>query len=221
MTALNSYLSPNAVVVMTDTLMTNETGHPVGFVAKTYAVPQINALISGRGDSGLIVGFAFDAMARMLVSDFDMLVDLAPDLLKARWASIEGNRTGTASVFLWGWSTVVGRFSGVVLRSGENFEPEILQDGTRFAPGLEDESRMAEVTAGDNPVASMLQVMRLAAEESRATPEKPDRCHIGGEVVVYTMMVDDSGHVVTTSEIVHYFADRDEQYAQALTLLDG
>ena len=221
MTALNSYLSPDAVLVMTDTLMTTDTGHPAAFVAKTYPVPQINALISGRGDSRLISGFAYAVTVRMLVADYDMLVDLAPEALRQLWAEFEGERTATASVFVWGWSPEQGRFAGAVFRSGDDFEPDPMQDGTRFAPGLDDEAMMEECTVAEKPVATMLQVMIAAAEESRAKPNAHDRCHIGGEVVLHTMTNDDAGRLITSSEIIHYFGDRDEQYAQALSLLQA
>lgn len=221
MTAVNSYLSPGAVVVMTDTLCTGDTG-PAMFVAKVWPLPHISTLISGRGSLELIAWWAMRASTAYLVADFDMLVGFTTDALAERWAEMEGNRPESTTVFCWGWSGDQGRFAGYAFRSGTGFAPEPLEDGTRYAPGLADEVRAAEIREGSlNPIVAMRDMMIAAADEGRAAPDAADRCWIGGEIVAWTMTVpEDDGPISTHSQIVHLFPDRDRHYAQALEVIN-
>lgn len=217
MTAINFILSPGAVVVLTDTLMTDDEGRPAAFVSKAYPIPHLLTIISGRGTSELIAGWAFDVACRTLAADFDVLVDLAPEALASRWAALDGKRTPTTTVYAFGWSPDEARVVGYAFRSGSDFEPERLEDGRRCAPGLSDPDRHMAALGEDGSIRGLLDVMTAAAEESRATPDDPERCHIGGEVVMNSIMLDDDNNVEMISQIIHHFDDRDEQYADALT----
>lgn len=216
MTAINSWLSPTFVAVMTDTLATTEDYRPAGFFAKAYPVPQIDALISGRGSSELIAGWAFEAACRTLVADYDILVELATPALARRWQALEGKRPDTTTAFAWGWSPRESRFIGYAFRSGSDFAPERLDDGIRFAPGLADQARCTALMDQPDQVAGMLAVMLAAAEEGRADPVAPEQCQIGGEVILYLLQRDDAGSVSTTSRIIHRFPNRDADYFEAL-----
>lgn len=218
MTAINSWLAPNGVVVFSDTLMTLPDGRPAAFVSKVYPIPQLNALISGRGTSDLIAGWAFDVTCRWVVADFDDLITHTQEELAKRWSDLEGRRTETTTVFMWGWSPAQSRFIGYAFRAGNGFEPEPLEDGRRCAPGVEDMDAYAALMAQEDEMQGLLGVMLLAAEESRAAPDSPDRCHIGGEVIRHVMCLDNAGRITTTSEIIHRFADRDDDLFQAVML---
>lgn len=219
MTAINFLLDPTGVFVLTDTLMTTESGEPAAFVSKAYTVPQIGTLISGRGSSDLIAGWAFDVTCRTLVADVDMLIGLAPEGLRSRWATLDGQRTATSTVFVFGWSPAENRFIGYAFRSGDDFEPERLEYGRRCAPGLEDTERWAVLMENPDPIAGLLDVMIAAAEESRACADPAEGCHIGGEVILHSLLRADDGEPHISSRIVHYFPDRDVDYAKAITLL--
>lgn len=217
MTAINSWLDPSGVVVMSDTLMTLPDGRPAALVAKVYPIPQINALISGRGSSDLIAGWAFDVMCRWVVVDFDGLVTHAPEELAQRWDAMTEHPAST-TVFMWGWSPAAGRFLGYAFRSGAGFEPEPLEDGRRCAPGVEDVERYEALMAQEDQLGGLLGVMLLAAEEERAKPDLVDRCHIGGEVVQHVLRLEGDGRITTTSEIIHTFDDRDADLGDAMLL---
>lgn len=221
MTAINSYVDAGAVIVMADTVMTTHDGRPVAFVSKIFPVPHLSAVVSGRGTIGLIAGWAYDLCHAMLVDDFDMAVQLAPDALAAKWADLEGQRTDTSTVYMWGWSAAAVRFIGYQFRSWNAFAAEIIGDGTNYAPGLADSALMGEINADPDRFNAMLRMMIAAKEENDALPQDdPDRCYIGGEVVVVTLSLNESDTIVTSSFVFHRFPDRDAQYLQAAQLLD-
>lgn len=219
MTAINSYLEAGAVVVLADTLMTDVDGRAAAFVSKVYPVPQLSALVSGRGTLPLIAGWALALCSTMVVDDFDMAVDLAPAALGDLWAGLEGQRTETSTVYMWGWSAAAERFVGYSFRSWSGFAAEPLGDGTNYAPGLTDAELKEEIHSDPNRISAMLRMMIAAKEENDALPtDADDRCNIGGEVVLFTLTRSES-EVMTSSQVLHRFPDRDAQYEEAVELL--
>lgn len=215
MTALCALLTPAAVVVMTDTLITNHDYRPTHFGAKAYPVPHLDALISGRGCSQLIAGLAFDAACRSLIADFDVLIELAAKELPVRWASLEAGPLETSTAYIWGWSPRHGKFMGYAFSSASGFAAEEMPEGRLCAPGLSDEALAADLLANPDQLAGLLDIMIAAAEEGRADPA-PEPCQIGGEVILYLLKRDDDGSVSTTSRIIHRFPNREADYFEAL-----
>lgn len=223
MTALNFTLSADAVVVLTDTLMTKENDEPAAFVSKALPIAHLNALISGRGLSDMVVGWAFDVACRRLVADFDDLILQSPAGLAERWAEVAHIDPPSTTVFIWGWSPAEGRFVGYAFRSGDGFKAERLGDGSRFAPGCDAATFDAITTHPDlGDVTKLAKVMLAAKEDEDASPApRHERCHIGGEIVMHSLTLTEGGGVQVASQVVHHFADRDQQYAQAARLLEA
>lgn len=221
MTAINSYIEAGAVVVLADTLMTDANGWPAAFVSKVFPVPHLSALVSGRGTITLIAGWAFELCHTTVAYDFDMAVEQAPAALNARWAALEGQRTETTTVYMWGWSAAAERFVGYSFRSWAGFVAEPLGDGTNYAPGLNDAARKEEIHSDPDRINAMARMMVAAKEENDALPaDAADRCNIGGEIVMFSLTRTES-EVMTFSQVLHRFPDRDTQYLQAIQLLNG
>jgi len=221
MTAINSYTDAETVVVMADTLMTDASGKPAAFVSKVFPIPHLSALVSGRGTIALIAGWAFDLCHTMVVDDFDMAVQLAPAALNARWAALEGQRTETTTVYMWGWSASAGGFVGYSFRSWDGFTSGEMGHGTNYAPGLNDAARKVEIHADPDRMNALVQMMIAAKDENDAIPmNEPDRCNIGGEVVAF-MLTRPQSEVLLSVQVIHRFPDRDAQYLQALQMLSG
>lgn len=223
MTALNFTLSADAVVVLTDTLMTKENDEPAAFVSKALPIAHLNALISGRGLSDMVIGWAFDVACRRLVADFDDLIQQTPAALAEKWAEVADRAPPSTTVFTWGWSPAECRFVGYAFRSGEGFKAERLEDGSRFAPGCDAATFEAITTHPDLGDVMKLAKVMLAAkadEDSSAAPMQ-ERCHIGGEIVMHSLTLTEDCTVEMTSQIVHLFEDRNQQYAQAASLVEA
>lgn len=223
MTAVNFLLSASAVVVLTDTLMTKDNDEPAAFVSKAFPIAHLNALISGRGLSDMVIGWAFDVACRRLVADFDDLIRQSPAGLAERWAGVAQLDPPSTTVFTWGWSPAEGRFVGYAFRSGDGFKAERLEDGSRFAPGCDAATFDAITTHPDlGDVMKLAKVMLAAKDDEDASPApRQERCHIGGEIVMHSLMLAEGGAVEMTSQVVHHFADRNDQYEEAVSQLEA
>lgn len=217
MTAINFDLQPELLVLFADTLMTDLEGQPAAFVTKAYPIPHLSTIITGRGSSNLIAEWAFEISCRTLVSDFDMLVEMAQPMLQRGWAGQEGQRPDSSTVFVFGWSATQGQIEGYAFRSGTGFEPELLEYGRRCCPGLEDTAKADAIFEASSTVGGLMQIMIAAADENRPLQDPAAKCFIGGEMVMHTLSVIDEGPVQLSSAVVHHFPDRDSDYASALT----
>lgn len=223
MTALVWSLQANEVVILSDTLMTTGDGEPAAFVQKIHPLPHLGVVFSGRGDGELITLLAPYISYRMLARGYDTLVELVPDMLRQKsaslWAEIEGELPGTTSIFMWGWSESAGRICGTAFRSGSGFAPEPMQDGTVTAPGIDNPALM-NAMHGDNPFAAMIDIMREQYREARASPME-SRCQIGGDIMVQVMTATAEGACAFQSQSVHRFDTYEAEYEQALDRLDA
>ena len=57
--------------------------------------------------------------------------------------------------------------------------------------------------------------------EARHTPNDPERCRIGGEIVAHSLTVDADGRVAMGSQIIDWFDDREDDYSKAAAILPG
>jgi len=222
MTALVWSLQATELVVLADTLMTTGDGRPAAFVQKIHPLPHLGIVISGRGDGELIALLASYIGYRMLARGYDTLIDFVPDMLREKasslWAGLDGDPPGTTSVFLWGWSAKAQRICGSAFRSGSDFEPEAMQDGTVTAPGVDDLNLMAAMK-GDNPLKAMVDLMREQYRQARAEPFGA-RCHIGGDIMIQVMTAAEDGVCAFQGQRVHRFDTYEDEYEQALDLMD-
>ncbi|WP_309628411.1 hypothetical protein [Brevundimonas sp.] len=222
MTVVNWWLQPNAVVIVTDTLMTDEHGTPAAFVQKAHPIPHLDAVISGRGDASLIAAWAAYAATRVIARDFDVLSEIAPAMirnLRDDGARQDPAPSGSTSIFMWGWSPRSGRFMGYAYRSGSSFIPELLEDGVMCAPGFEDPCEDIHAALhGENVPRALIDALRQQYLECRRNPDKAGRNNCGGDAMVTSLLRSDDGAVQTLSTRVLRFAAYGTDYDAALTL---
>lgn len=214
MTAVNFMLSPGAVVVMTDTLLTTDADNPAAFVTKAVAIPHLGALISGRGTSELVLDWAHEVLFRRPLASFDDLIAQTQAALLRRWREIADRAPPTSTVFTWGFSRAAGRVVGYAFRSTADFAPEALEDGLRFAPTPDDADLEAILASEAGDLAKLRDGM-VAAKASNDQDPPDERCHIGGSIIMHALLVDEDGGVEISAQVVHDFDDRLEQLALA------
>lgn len=222
MTVVNWWLQPNGVVIVSDTLMTDETGAPAAFVQKVFPIPHLDTVISGRGDAALIASWAAYAANWVIARDFDMLCELAPKMIRELEQSqkTSGSQySGSTSVFMWGWSRRAQRFLANAYRSGSYFAREPLQDGVMCAPGFEDPCEDLQASlSGDNIPAALIAAIQQQYLECRRNPDRIARNNCGGDVMVTSLLLSDDGVVQTVASRVMRFEGYDADYEEALSL---
>ena len=220
MTAVNWYLSVDGVIVLTDTLLVTAEGKAAAFVQKVHSLAHLDALVSGRGDAALISDWVAMASQRLLARDFDMLSELAPALIRKIHGRLPVDRTaawpGTTTIFMWGWSNRAERFTGYRYKSKQDFERQPLEP-IGIAPGFEDECEQIKAAlAGDQVALGLCGALRQQHLESRRQAEKA----VGGEAMMATLTRAAAGHVATECVRLFRFPDYDEDYAEALDLMN-
>jgi len=223
MTVVNWSLQRHQVVVVTDTLLSeHRTGSAAAFVQKAHPVPHLETIISGRGDGGLITAWASYAATRVIARDYDVLAEIAPDLirqLRAQQLADGSPYDGTCSIFMWGWSPSAGRFVGHVFRSGNDYAAGSLPDGVGCAPGFEDPcDDLIAALQGENVPQALFDALLQQNRETRRNPDKVHRNNCGGDAMLSMMTVAEDGAVVSTTRRLMRFAEYDADYDEALTL---
>jgi len=230
MTAVNWWLQPRGVLVMTDSLLGRFSSaakgiaaQPAAFVQKAFPIVHLDAVLSGRGDADLIAAWANQAATRVLARDFDALCDRAPDLLRRLanecWLRRGSSYQGTTSIFAWGWSARAQRVVGFAYRSGGSYEPERMQDCLVFAPAVSNsraDLREAFKDAASTP-AAMLDVMKQQHLEARISGGE---AIVGGDVLLTTLTATDDGKVDIGCSRIFRFDTFDADHATATALDD-
>lgn len=233
MTAVNWWLQPNGILVVSDTLLgysrNDEPGRamrPAAFVQKVFPLSHYDALISGRGDGDLIAAWTSLAATRLLARDFDMLADLAPQLIRDLVDECDERRgcpfDGTTSIFMWGWSPVADRVVGFAYRSGDGFVQDGMADGVRFAPMVE--SLRVEVdqavSARDTNIPALLaSALRHQHADARKAPDTPQRNIVGGDAMVTSLTVGEDGGIDISCRRLYRFDDHEADYQAAWAAL--
>lgn len=220
MTAVNWSLSADGVVVLTDSLLVTSEGKAAGFVQKVHSLAHLDALVSGRGDGALICDWVTMASQRLLARDFDMLSELAPALIRKIHAGLPVDVTaawpGTTTIFMWGWSNTAQRFTGYRYKSKDNFERTPLEP-IGIAPGFEDDCEPIKATLRSDQVArGLFDALRQQHLEARRKEEKA----VGGDAMMTTLTRAAAGPVVAECLRLFRFPDYDEDYAEALDLMN-
>jgi hypothetical protein len=101
MTIINVSVTPQRALVAVDTEAVDLERKVVYEVAKLFAIPHRNAVITGRGSSELIL----HAVRRcsLLDGDFDLLAEAMPAILKEH-TDIDSRVKGRQEFFFVGWS---------------------------------------------------------------------------------------------------------------------
>lgn len=81
MTAINAFLRRERGFLMTDGAFYDETGMPLGFGSKVFAIPNLNAVIAARGFAGICPLIAPNLSVRFASFD-EMVENVEPDLVR-------------------------------------------------------------------------------------------------------------------------------------------
>lgn len=225
MTAINWWLQPEGVVIVSDSLMgcvppgvPRTEVVPAAFVQKVFPVPHLDAVISGRGDSDIIVAWVNRAATRVLARDFDVLCDLAPDLIRKTVQECNDGRDfdfdGTTSIFMWGWSARAGRFVGFSYRSPKNYVPEPMGYGVVFAPMFDAERPdIKEAMGGEQTPIALVKAMQQQHLEHPAD--------VGGDVMIMTMTKPSDEEIEYSARRLFRFENYEDDYEAALTPIES
>lgn len=231
MTAVNWWLQPSGVMVMTDSLLGCVQGGrsladavPAAFVQKAFPIAHLGVIVSGRGDGDLVAAFASRVATRVLARDYDDLSEQIPDLLHELTRHCDQRRGfsygATTSIFVWGWSPNAGRVMGVVYRSPAGFVPEPMEDGVICAPTIDDDQTelRASFKTGNVP-AAMAAAMRRQHLEAHRPSDGLTPNYVGGEVMLTILTASEGGIEISAARLFR-FDDYEEDFARAVSLLD-
>jgi hypothetical protein len=216
MTLLNWELTPNHVVILSDTLcISGDDKRPRSFMTKVYPAPHISAVITGTGISKVVTEFYVRVTTEMIVSDVVHLNEFAPDSLRAIWAELAGQIPGgaTATIYTFGLSPEDGAFTGFAYRSTSNFDAEQMQHGMGVKPAPAS-GTFPEI----NGLADFVKLAYAQQAEDRALP-RMQRVGIGGELWMYTMLKDDAGALDLRTQSLGAMLNYDEDLEVMLARL--
>ncbi|MFZ2050522.1 MAG: hypothetical protein WB698_15540 [Solirubrobacteraceae bacterium] len=204
MSLLLFQLSPESVIVATDTLATRVDGRPFLLVSKCMVLPHLGSVIAFTGTAGIGQRWAAAIHANLLCRDFDMLDQHTPDSLRLIATEMEdeqGPISGSSTVYHFGYSEMDEQYVGFAYRSEKDFASERLPCGFGIKPP-------PTALPTDNPatIEAMVELADQIRGEQNALP-LVDRLHIGGELV-FTVLAERHIYVNT----VHRFGDFDAQW---------
>lgn len=215
MTLLNWEMTPDHVVILSDTLsLSGDNKRPRNFMTKVYPAPHLGAVITGTGISKVVTDFYVRAVAEMIVNDVVQLSEFAPDVLRSIWLEL-GNLLppdGTATIYTFGLSLDDGEFAGFAYRSTSDFEAEQLQHGIGVKPAPE-----SGVIGEINGLADFVKLAFSQQEADRKLP-RLKRVGIGGELWLYTLLKDENCSLVlrveSLGDMAHAADDHEVMLAQ-------
>lgn len=221
MGAMHWSLRDDRVIIVADTLMTTTDGAPAAFVATVHPVPHLATIICGKGESGLISGWAHEVANRYLVDDFDALVALAPAGLRSIWADrgLDG-WAGPSTVVMFGWSVRRQMITGFAFRSVDRFLPDMLPYGVRLCPTPPGGVIPARLATARDPTDLLLSLAQRQHDEARAAPAG-DGVAIGGDIMRHALSLDFEGNPVLTSSRLRRLQTRAEDFARAIRAMTG
>lgn len=202
MSLLNWQLTPDGVLVMSDTLCTmNEEPHK--FVPKVTHLAHLDMLMGLTGYHNIFLQWNHLLSEQAPGLGIDDLDDFAASALPVLWGLLFPFGTEfRTTVRHWGWSRKEGRFVGRSFRSVDGFAAEVMPDGFGWSP---------DPAPGVDPGAvetfsDMVEVAMSQQAFGLTPPEGERRTFVGGDLILHTMDAS-TGAVVTTSQKVRQFAD--------------
>lgn len=131
MTLVAFALRPDGADVVTDSLSYGTDMYDHEMVDKLAAFPQWDTVVTGVGPVDLTAGWRERLrLVAPLVAGFDVLDQLAPEVLAALWADIPNREAGraTGTIVHVGWSARRGRFAASLFDASYGFTCTDLTD---------------------------------------------------------------------------------------------
>ncbi len=198
MTLLMFALDPaEGLTVVTDSLVTDWKGRPVGSTTKAYPIPHLSMVMVVTGRVELARRWNLELLSG--ASTAECIADVDTDAqrrLRLLHADIDdGVETSTAYHF--GIESQTGRPVIHVYRSETGFESERIDFGC-FAAKPHPDVGLEAVDERD-----LAQLVQLAIEIQREQQAVPvaERVHIGGDLVLTRVVLDQSGPVLISTKI--------------------
>ncbi len=180
MSSLIFDLSPEAVVLATDTLATDPDGTPAYFTSKALFVPHLKTIIAGTGCAGFSTRWAQQVTDKMLLRGIENLDYHTPQGLSVLWEEYQRSEDFpegmTTTVYQLGLSEDAGVMKGFAYRSADGFVSEPLNYGMRMKP----ECSVPEGQEG----LEIFRTMMLEQREIQSKKERSERVYIGGQGIV-------------------------------------
>lgn len=182
MTALNFYLSKEAVCVVADTLVT-DVEQPAFFTTKVFPVPHLNGLLCGRGSLGLMLDWLTHLSGGMLAFNMMHADPFVPDALRRLYSErpLDEQANCTTSIYHLGFDPSDNEFCGFAYRSVNDFESEPLAYGIHIKPAIGIELDL------HNFPADFIPLMRQQRIEQDQLPAN-ERAFVGGQILSWMML---------------------------------
>ncbi|MGH6978202.1 MAG: hypothetical protein ACRED4_02750 [Brevundimonas sp.] len=216
LTLLNWCLEERGAFLVTDSLLSIAGGDLVSFSTKVHQHPRLKLMVVGTGKHQLVRRFDDYVGAFTLARDIDGLVEEAKPILMALWdGEVMAGEKGTATVYLFGFSSADRIVKGYRFASGDSFAPEALPLGFAIKPPLEDMEPI-NARAPNFGIDDLLYAAELQhAEDLKRRTDEPveiptitedgsfnGAIGIGGDLVGYWIQTTDDDHVMMTSEVM-------------------
>jgi hypothetical protein len=185
-TALMFVLSPDSVVIGTDTLAVLPTDKsPHKYASKVFMLPHLGAVICGTGVFQLPLDWYMDIQSSVLARDMDFMNEIAPERLRSIWSRIGAD--GTSTVYHFGYSPHDGAYVGYAFRSTNDFARERLEYGIGIKPALDELIMVAREMAEEPDIHAMVVSLIESARALDDDLPVDDRVGIGGEIHLLTL----------------------------------
>lgn len=196
MTALNFFLSREAVCVVADTLATYDE-EPAFFTTKVFPIPHLNGLVCCRGSLGLMLDWVTLLNGGMLTFDLMHADQFAPDALRELFSKrpLDEQANCTTTIYHLGFDPGENEFCGFAYRSVNDFESEPLEYGIHIKPGVGIDLEL------QNFPADFIALMRQQRLEQDQLPAD-ERAFVGGQILSWSMLRIDRDNANPTVQTV-------------------
>lgn len=205
MSSLIFHTQPDAVIVVTDTLVVDQGGAPVHWTSKAHPVQHLKLIIAATGLAGLSSRWFVQVNDLMLVRGIEHLNTFAQQKIKDLFTKYCEEAGAPAdlmtTVYHFGISEVTGEVVAFAYRSTNDFQAERLGYGLKFKPE-------ANFEMGDDLIAGLIGIVNSQRELQSSKP-RDERIYIGGEVQLLHL----SAQGIASRQI-HRFDDFLEQEVQ-------
>ncbi len=210
MTLLNWELTPEDVVILSDTLaLSGDQKRPRGFMTKVFPALHLNALITGTGLIDVVTQFYLRVVRSTIADDVVHLAEYAPKVLQGIWAELADQLPpdATTTIYVFGIAKDTGEFVGHAYRSTNYFEAEAMIHARAAKPA----PSMAQLEAVEN-LADFVKLALHQQADDRVLP-RMSRVGIGGDLWAYFLGKDEEGAMTMSIHRVlrmpHYEQDHE------------
>lgn len=215
MTLLNWELTPDYVLILSDTLSLDwDDKRARSFTTKVYPMPHIGAVVTGTGLAPFVTQFFISINGDMVIRDICHLAEFAPAYLQRLWVETtrELSEEATVTLYTFGIAEEGGQFTGYAYRSTNGFRAEQIPYAMAMKPATSTEDLQTV-----NSLESFVALTRKQQAQDRELPHEK-RVGIGGDLWMYFLSKSETGSVTIKIErlerMLHYEADRDVTLAK-------